>query len=444
MIGRVGRSLGTGHRNAEQGYFFLWKVTDEKFIKQPNRRPKILGRTAMHAIVPNERRYSMRFRKDLRFMKFFIIDAYQKNASDSYTDTKGMGGIASSLIYLSDYLANEGHRVTLSILGEKGIRRSGVQIVDCVTLTVADISDADVVIVSNNANNTTKIKHLLPTIPVFLWVHIQHDVMFQDLGILAHYMDTDHARSADGIVFVSEWQKRVFLEKFKDTIPAERCHVIRNACNPFILRRQDDEAGLFDRKRAALEVAYVSAPTRGLETLLKLWPEILAECPTAKLAVYSGQSIYGITETNDRYNRLLSGMNVEGAEYRGPLPHARLSERLLDTAIVAYPTAFEETSGIAPIEALAAGCSLVCTDRGALPESTAGFATMVPYGNGGDSFEAAFKAAMIAKIKQWSEGDETALSASLRLQRQAFTASYRWENRALEWKALIGLHRTGF
>lgn len=381
-------------------------------------------------------------------MKLLIIDSRVSKASDAYSETEGMGGIASSLIYLSDCLAAEGHEILLAIAGEPGMRRSGVRVFDCTKVTAAELDGIEAVIVSNNADNVTAVKRFLPSVPVFLWVHIQHDVWFHDLKCLAHYLDTDHARSADGIVFVSEWQKRIFLEKFKDTIPAERCHVIRNACNPFVLRQRDDEAALFDRKRAALEVAYVSAPTRGLETLLTLWPAVRAECPAATLAVYSGQSIYGVAPADDPIHRLLSGMTMEGVDYRGPLSHARLTERLLDTAVVAYPTAFEETSGIAPIEALAAGCSLVCTDRGALPESAAGFATMVPYGKGdqggGDVFEKAFTAALIAKIKQWRDGDGADLRASLRHQRQAITASYRWENRALEWKALIALYRTGF
>lgn len=376
-------------------------------------------------------------------MKLLIIDSHVSKASDAYSETEGMGGIASSLIYLSDCLATEGHEVLLAIAGEPGTRRSGVRVFDCTKVTAAELDGIEAVIVSNNADNVTAVKRFLPSVPVFLWVHIQHDVWFHDLKCLAHYLDTDHARSADGIVFVSEWQKRIFLEKFKDTIPAERCHVIRNACNPFVLRPRDDEAALFDRKRAALEVAYVSSPTRGLETLLKLWPAVRAECSAATLAVYSGLSIYGIAQGDDPIHRQLSGMTMEGVDYRGPLSHARLTERLLDTAVVAYPTAFEETSGIAPIEALAAGCSLVCTDRGALPESTAGFATMVPHGEGSDGFEAAFTAALIAKIKQWRDGDGTDLRASLRHQRQAITANYRWENRALEWKSLIALYRTG-
>lgn len=304
---------------------------------------------------------------------------------------------------------------------------------------MSDLAGVDAVIISNNADNATTVKARLKNTPVFLWVHIQHDVRFHDLNCLAHYLDTDHARSADGIVFVSEWQKLVFMRLFKDTIQPERCHVIRNACNPFVLREAGDEAGLFDRKRAALEVAYVSAPTRGLETLLKIWPAVRSECPTATPAVYSGQSIYGISQENNHYGRLLRDMTIEGAVYHGPLHHSHLSDRLLDTAIVAYPTGFEETSGIAPIEALAAGCSLLCTDRGALPESTAGFATIIPYGDDMAAFEQAFTVALVCKIKEWLDGAD-GLATALRHQRRVFTTNYRWENRVLEWKSLISLH----
>ncbi|PWC40441.1 glycosyltransferase family 4 protein [Azospirillum sp. TSO35-2] len=372
-------------------------------------------------------------------MKILVIDSRLTKAGDEYSDTEGMGGIASSVLYLCDCLAAENHQVLLAIAGKTGIRRSGVRILDCGQVSVADLADLDAVIISNNADNVTAVKAVLKNTPVFLWVHIQHNVRFHDLNCLAHYLDTDHARSADGIVFVSEWQRLVFMRLFKDTIPPERCHVIRNACNPFVIRETGDEAGLFDAKRAALEVAYVSAPTRGLETLLKIWPRVRSECPTATLAVYSGQSIYGVSQENDPYNRLLSGMDVEGAEYRGPLHHSRLSDRLLNTAIVAYPTGFEETSGIAPIEALAAGCSLLCTDRGALPESTAGFATIIPYGDDMAAFEEAFTAALVREIKAWRDGAD-GLATALRHQRRVFTANYRWENRVLEWKSLIGLH----
>lgn len=378
-------------------------------------------------------------------MKILIVDSHQTKASDAYSETEGMGGIISSLLYLSDSLAAEGHEVSLGILGEPMQRKSGVTVLDCTCIPTSFLSDIDAVIVSNNALNLPMVKQIVAShVPVFLWVHIQHNVMFHDLGCLAHYLDTEYARLADGIVFVSEWQKQIFLREFPDTIPAERCFVIRNACNPFVVRPPatltDVTNTLFTRKRAALEVAYVSAPTRGLDTLLEIWPMVRSACPNARLAVYSGQSIYGIQKDADQYSWLTDGM-PDGAEYRGPLPHARLAERLFDTAIVAYPTAFEETSGIAPIEALAAGCSLICTNRGALPESTAGFASMLRYDEADlPAFKEAFTAALIARIQQWESGDP-ALKDRMSQQRAVFTANYQWRNRALEWVSLIAMQQ---
>lgn len=378
-------------------------------------------------------------------MKLLIVDSHQSKASDAYSETEGMGGIISSLLYLSDSLAAEGHEVNLGILSEPTRRKSGVTVLDCTCIPTSFLSDIDAVIVSNNALNLPMVKQIVaPHVPVFLWVHIQHNVMFHDLGCLAHYLDTDYALLADGIVFVSEWQKQIFLREFPNTIPAERCCVIRNACNPFVLRGPasltDATDTLFTRKRAALEVAYVSAPTRGLDTLLEIWPTVRAACPNVRLAVYSGQSIYGVRKEADQYGWLSDGM-PDGAEYRGPLSHANLAERLFDTAIVAYPTAFEETSGIAPIEALAAGCSLICSDRGALPESTAGFATMLRYDDANlPAFKDAFTAALIAKIRQWESGDP-ALKNRMHRQRAAFTANYQWKNRALEWMSLIAMQQ---
>jgi len=58
-------------------------------------------------------------------MKPLIIDSHLTKATDTYSEMEGMGGIASSLIYLSDSLAAEGHEVLLAIAGEPGMRRSG-------------------------------------------------------------------------------------------------------------------------------------------------------------------------------------------------------------------------------------------------------------------------------------------------------------------------------
>lgn len=370
-------------------------------------------------------------------MKIVFADMRLSNTSDEYSESRGMGGIASSILYLSDAMARRGHSVSLIANTEAGRRKSGVQVYST-TIPRAVIEESDAIIVNNNADTLADFKNYVrPGTPMMLWMHIQHHVHFHDLGRSAHGLDTEDRLHPDAIVFVSLWQRADFLGRY-DIDPA-KCHVIRNACNPFVCAPEQHPA-LFEEKRSRMEVAYVSAPDRGLLTLLDVWPEIAAQFPEATLAVYSGQTIYGIDHPRERFNLMLASLDRPGIEYRGALNHAALAEHLRRTAIVAYPTAFEETSGIAILEALASGCQVVGTDRGALPESAAGFARIVPYGDGDDTFKRAFLTSCCEALQDWRAGAPGMLER-LRVQREAFRASYTWEARAMEWESMIAFLR---
>lgn len=376
-------------------------------------------------------------------MRIVFADTRLTTVDDAYSETNGMGGIASSILYLADAMARRGHEVALIASAGEGMRKSGVRLCPLL-LPPSLLKEADAIVVNNNSDTVAQIRSIVgDAVPILLWMHLQHHVYFGDRNCSAHGLDTQDRNAADAIVFVSLWQRADFLRRY-DIDPA-KCHVIRNACNPFVC---DPEAGpadffpadFFEEKRRRLEVAYVSAPDRGLLTLLDLWPRIADGFPDARLAVYSGQTIYGIDHPRDRYNLLLASLDRPGVEYRGALNHAALAGHLRRTAIVAYPTAFEETSGIAILEALASGCQVVGSDRGALPESAAGFARIVPHGDGGEAFGAEFVARCREVLQEWRDGSPQ-LQERLRLQSSSFRTSHRWEVRALEWESTIAFLR---
>jgi glycosyltransferase involved in cell wall biosynthesis len=70
-------------------------------------------------------------------------------------------------------------------------------------------------------------------------------------------------------------------------------------------------------------------------------------------------------------------MHVNGVDYVGSVSQTKLSKELIKTSILSYPNTFPETSCIAVMEAMAAGCFVVTSNLGALPETLAGFGAMV-------------------------------------------------------------------
>jgi UDP-glucose:(glucosyl)LPS alpha-1,2-glucosyltransferase len=65
--------------------------------------------------------------------------------------------------------------------------------------------------------------------------------------------------------------------------------------------------------------------------------------------------------------------------YHGYAPNEKVKEAVMESHIFAYPSIFEETSCLSAIEAMMAGCHVVTTNYGALPETCAEFATMIEF-----------------------------------------------------------------
>ncbi|HEV7369367.1 glycosyltransferase family 4 protein [Arenibaculum sp.] len=299
-------------------------------------------------------------------------------AWDYDVDTPGeraLGGMQSAACHLAVALAADGHDVALLTgTARPGLRRG----VHC--LAAADPRTPELLAafgfdaaVSLQAARTGWRERLAPGTPVLLWTGHADD---QDA--VAALADPDVRSVFDGFVFVGEWQRRRFAARFG--IEEARAAVIGNAVAPAFERLFSSRDDLAAAKARPPVLAYTSTPFRGLELLLAMMPRLSADCV---LDVYSGLSTYDVAPADDPFAALYRrAAETPRVRYVGPLPQPALALALRPASLLAYPCIFAETFCISALEAMAAGCLVVTTDLGALAQTTAGRAVLVPMDGG--------------------------------------------------------------
>ena len=191
--------------------------------------------------------------------------------------------------------------------------------------------------------------------------------------------DAAERAAYDGFVLVSAWQRGRYLAAFG--LDPDKTVVLGNGISPAFENLFGPEESIVAAKSWPPVLAYTSTPDRGLDLLLEAFPRIRAAVPGTTLEVYAGLRLYGFSDAEDqaRYGALYQRCReTAGVELIGPVSQPELARRLRRTAVLAYPNTVPETYCIAAREALAAGCVVVSTALGALPETTAGFARLLP------------------------------------------------------------------
>lgn len=355
-------------------------------------------------------------------MRICLIDPMLSLASDQAFAKRPRGGIAQATVYLADALAGLTHDVTLVCREESGRRASKVRLADVRQgLDAARLADwaADGLIVLNDSHVLARVIPIKPAMaPSLLWIHHPPDVRWGEGGRSVHGLETPEGALADALVFVSDWQRQVYARSFP--LDQRKCHVIANAVGQvFVALSQKPIA-----KRKPWKVIFTSAPYNGLDVLLRAWPQIQALAPDAELEVLSGLAIYG--DGDDPFAPQYAALaSMAKARYIGPLPHAALAQRLAEAAIFVRPGPSDETSCIAAMEALAAGCKVVTADVGALRETCREHAVYVePFA---DDLPGRFARAVAEQLGQL---DEASMPMPLRMP--------TWTERAAAWVELIG------
>lgn len=349
-------------------------------------------------------------------------------------DTRPMGGTQSAACYLARVLARDHDVHFVSHTTQPGKHEN----VTCHSWRQTSPEwlkslKLDAFVCTSSAENGVIMKNALgPETRIVLWT--QHRINQPGVEALGR---PEQLRSYDGFVFVSEWQQEEFLLGFG--VPLERGQVLRNAPAPVFLNLFSEGEPILPQKARPPILAYTSTPFRGLNVLLEAFPLIRAQVPDVRLRVFSGMGVYQFSSADDqaKYGALYQKCRTTPeVEYVGSIPQGQLAKEMRGVSMLAYPNTFPETSCIAALEAMAGGCKIVTSALGALPETTAGYAELVPMARGLTVDTPAFVERTVAALRQLQGGDP-ALEQSLRGQVDHIHRTATWEMRGKEWEAWL-------
>ena len=276
-----------------------------------------------------------------------------------------------------------------------------------------DESFKDINLILNNTNYDLLEKNKINV----LWMH--------------HFVNQDEAKNLgskefinklDWIVYNSNWNLEQHIKYFH--IPQNKSVVIRNAIEKIsFVKKPSDKINLI----------YHTTPWRGLKILLKMFKDLNLE--NVELNVCSSTIIYG-KKFDSILGKTYEGLfneckNTKNVNYFGFLKNEKIIEQLKKMHIFAHPSTWPETSCIAAIESLAAGCEVVTTNLGALSETCSPFAKIINFEKRPEDLEIKYSEALLDSIKNfWSEKTQK----KLKLQRETINATYSWDVRSVEWK----------
>jgi glycosyltransferase involved in cell wall biosynthesis len=362
-------------------------------------------------------------------MRIAFVDVTNWDYTAAAAHERPLGGSQSALCYLAAELARRGHDVRLYN------RTKSAGVARCVVHAPLDRvspkawSELDVAVVQNHAAAGWQVRGLLAAnAALVLWT--QHA---DDQPAMQALSDKALQSAYDGFAFVSQWQQWCYEQKFG--IDAGRAAVMRNGIGPAFENLFQADESIVSAKSVPPVLAYTSTPFRGLDLLLQAFPAIRAAVPEVQLRVYSSMQVYQMAAEQDqsRYGHLYQQcQNMPGVTWVGSLPQPQLARELRAASVLAYPNTFAETSCIAVMEALAAGCQVVTSRLGALEETCQGFATLVDAGLPRDEYLRQFVAGVVTALGRTAHQPRMT-DASLRLQLATTNGQGTYRHRASQW-----------
>lgn len=343
-----------------------------------------------------------------------------------------LGGSESALCYLASELSTLGHNITLYNNFPRPRTLNNITHLPIRDLA-KHVTDHHFLTFLNKPSAATPYQRFRKHTKFLLWT--QHQTNQPATTPLAQASNQD---LFSAFIFVSHWQQEQYVSHYN--ISRDKCHILRNAASPFFANLFDTSDNILSPKLSPPTFAYTSVPNRGLANLLDLFPSIHAQYPQVKLKVFSSMQVYQDSPKKDQqthgdlYDRC---RNTPGIDYIGSLPQSALAKQLKSILCLIYPNTIPETSCINLIEAMAAGCQVITTQTSALPETTAGFGTLIIPSRNQQTTNRRFIKATCSLLDQVKSGNHNPLADHLKNQVQFSNLCNLWIHRAKQWEQLF-------
>ena len=282
-------------------------------------------------------------------MKILFYVGYQKQRFDKLTYLDhGIGGSEYAVIKLAQQFADNGHDVIVS--GNVYTELiDGVNYVSSENLT--NNQHFDIVIATNYIHYLLFLESIGITFDKsYFWLHntsyhpYYRGESLPNDGI--EYLESDRLTK---VVCVSEYHSNLMKSKWPHL--ADKITYIDNAIDPSDFEKISVE-------RVSNRFIYSSAPDRGLETLLQMWPSIKKMKPSATL--YIASPPYAMS-WYDEYK-----VDYDDVHFLGNLSPSELYKNIKMSEYWVYPSIYNETYCITALEMMMGGVKIISTDTGNL------------------------------------------------------------------------------
>jgi predicted O-linked N-acetylglucosamine transferase (SPINDLY family) len=295
-------------------------------------------------------------------MKIAIFDfGFKYSLNTPYE--KPIGGTQSAICYFLEEMAIKGHQAYLfnNSSEDSNVIRNVNHINIAKWYNYIKINNIifDFIIVSCIPTELLQIKLTLNEPKTMFGIWTGHDI---DQKASTLFLDRKLVDFVDLFIFVSEWQRTRYIEKFN--LSYDKTLILKNGIGkPF------EKYLNMPTNKISNSMTYCSIPWRGLNLLIPIFKKVKEYNSDASLKIFSGMNIYQQQENLELFDDF---KNIDSVDCSYGISQTQLASELYKIDYLSYPNTFQETSCISVLQAMACGCLVLTSDLGALKETMGG------------------------------------------------------------------------